>query len=215
MNRKLRNYLHIFGVLIVFWVVGVSLLTQISKGEAIIYFTQHRCAFYNVLFGSITQLAEFPVYAVVVTLVWMSGRKEKAKSIMYAGLITIVISFCLKTIFAQPRPLRYFEQKHIVVKELVINGLDVHSGFTSYPSGHSMGAFTLFVTIAFLWSNKKIFGVACILLAIAVGVSRIYLAQHFLNDVVAGSMVGSYIACVAYFLIYKNILKKKTKAKIA
>lgn len=215
MRIKLKNYIHILGILLVFWVLGVLLLSQIYKGEAIIYFTQHRSSFYNVFFGSITQLAEFPVYAIVFALVWVSGRKEKAKAIMYAGLITIVVSFCLKTIFAQPRPLRYFEQKHIVVKELVINGLDVHSGFTSYPSGHSMGAFSLFVIIALLWADKKIFGISCILLAIAVGISRIYLAQHFLNDVMAGSMVGSYIACVAYFLIYKKKLKKKTKTNIA
>jgi len=47
--------------------------------------------------------------------------------------------------------------------------------------------------------------------AATVAFSRIYLGQHFLTDIVAGSLVGTYIASFSYFVIFKKILKIKTK----
>jgi membrane-associated phospholipid phosphatase len=70
----------------------------------------------------------------------------------------------------------------------------------SFPSGHTSTAFTLALLSAFI--AKKNFWVYFFpLIAFFVGYSRVYLAQHFVTDVLAGMFVGvisSYLALLIY-----------------
>ena len=53
-----------------------------------------------------------------------------------------------------------------------------------------------------LWAERqRLWVIALPFVALMVGYSRIYLAQHFLNDVTAGILVGiasSWLALIAY-----------------
>ena len=53
--------------------------------------------------------------------------------------------------------------------------------------------------------------------AILVGYSRVFLGQHFLQDVVAGAILGMISALVVYFVIdsRKNWLKKMKARELA
>jgi len=44
-----------------------------------------------------------------------------------------------------------------------------------------------------------------LLLAILAGYSRIYLAQHFLEDIMAGALIGTIFGLVSYHLIWQYI----------
>lgn len=211
MRFKLLKYRYIYAALLLLWIVGIVLIVNVVKGDEVLYVEQHRNDFWNRIFGSVTQLAEFPVYALIVVILWLSNRREKALTVMTAGLITIVVSGSLKEVFSEPRPAKYFEITNPEVELPAVPGIKLHTGRNSYPSGHSMGAFTLFVTLAYLWPRKKLFGVLCVFTASLVAFSRIYLGQHFLTDVVAGSMVGTYIASFTCFVIFKKMPKNKTK----
>lgn len=208
---RLFRYRHIYIPLLLLWVVGVILISNTFKGQEVLYVETHRNHFWNAIFGSVTQLAEFPVYAIIVVLLWLSNRREKALTVMIAGLITIFVSGGFKEIFQEPRPAKYFETTNPAIELPAVPGIALHRGRNSYPSGHSMGAFTLFVTLGYLWPRQRIFGVLCVMTAATVAFSRIYLGQHFLTDIVAGSLVGTYIASFSYFVIFKKILKIKTK----
>jgi membrane-associated phospholipid phosphatase len=69
----------------------------------------------------------------------------------------------------------------------------------SFPSGHTATAFSMFFLLALIY-NKKGVGLVCCLLAIIAGFSRMYLLQHFLLDVLAGSILG---VAITYFLVLK------------
>ena len=69
----------------------------------------------------------------------------------------------------------------------------------SFPSGHSMGATLVYLTLGGILSrqtrsllSKAYFLAVAILLSVLVGLSRIYLGVHFPSDVLAGWAVGSF-----------------------
>ncbi|RZK40560.1 MAG: phosphatase PAP2 family protein, partial [Hymenobacter sp.] len=62
----------------------------------------------------------------------------------------------------------------------------------SFPSGHSTSAFSVFLLLTLLVKNKR-WGYVFLLLAAAAAYSRVYLAQHFVEDVYAGSLLGTVL----------------------
>lgn len=104
--------------------------------------------------------------------------------------ITSLTAQVVKYIFDLPRPtLLYKDQlSHIhVVKGVYL------LQFNSFPSGHTVTAFSAAIVILYLIKNKN-WWVALFIYAVAVGYSRMYLSEHFFEDVVAGSAIGVFEA---------------------
>ena len=103
--------------------------------------------------------------------------------------ITSLLAQLVKIIFNTPRPVLYFKTQlnHIhIIKGVYM--LSTHS----FPSGHTQTAFSAGVVIAYLFKNKN-WGVILCILAALVGFSRMYLSEHFFEDVIAGSALGVFI----------------------
>ena len=73
----------------------------------------------------------------------------------------------------------------------------------SFPSGHTSAAFAAALT--FMHFNKKI-GIYFVILAVLIGISRLYLFVHYPTDVIAGGIIGILISDFVYYLFLK--LKK-------
>lgn len=96
----------------------------------------------------------------------------------------ILVSTVLKAAFERPRP------------DLVPHGSYVSTA--SFPSGHSMMAAVVYLTLGALLARvepdrrvKAFVLTAAVLLALLVGVSRVYLGVHWPTDVLAGWTVGA------------------------
>ena len=76
----------------------------------------------------------------------------------------------------------YFLNFHIYQNLKPIEGLERHK-HNSFPSGHTTAAFTLFTSFALAYKNRWLHLLAPICAGL-VGVSRVYLGQHYLNDIV-------------------------------
>jgi len=63
--------------------------------------------------------------------------------------------------------------------------------YNSFPSGHTVTAFSAAVVLSYVSVNKR-YGFIFLLLAIGVAYSRMYLSQHFFEDVTAGSILGTF-----------------------
>ena len=127
--------------------------------------------------------------------------------IRYSYAIMMVVSYAFSSALVQftkhvlcpdfDRPYRYFGIHHLPQLHLV-GGVDVNS-FNSMPSGHTATAFGACCLLALLAKNKRL-GLIFFLAAFLVGFSRVYLSQHFLEDVVVGSAFGIICSLFAYYL---------------
>ncbi|MBW7476902.1 phosphatase PAP2 family protein [Paenibacillus oenotherae] len=91
-----------------------------------------------------------------------------------------------------------------------INRIVEEQGY-SFPSGHSMAAFTLYFLLTYLlWRHLPTRGARTALIAfsagmiLCIGLSRIYLGVHYPSDIVAGFWIsGCWVAiCIRLFRQY-------------
>ncbi len=115
-------------------------------------------------------------------------------SALFAGIIKHYLWFI-------ERP--YGEKMNFPKTYQWVPGLDLHT-VRSFPSGHTTTAFCLLFGLAIIIKNKKI-GVALMILACFIGLSRTYLSLHFLMDLIAGSFLGVATALGMYYVLYKKL----------
>jgi undecaprenyl-diphosphatase len=66
----------------------------------------------------------------------------------------------------------------------------------SFPSGHTMTAFAVAITLSLFYPTVTIGLLFC---ALSIAMSRILLGMHFLSDVVAGALIGTGLGYIGYF----------------
>src|SRR5262249_52953419 len=110
--------------------------------------------------------------------------KYHALALLLAAVLGgLLLSLLLKELFKRPRP--------SVVPHLS------HVDTSSFPSGHSMLSFVVYLTLGSLLARLvqplrlelSVVGVA-VLLSFLVGLSRVYLGVHYPSDALAGWAAG-------------------------
>jgi len=124
--------------------------------------------------------------------------------------VLLLITYAISGILAQliknfgfskePRPAEYFTG--MMDSLHTVSGVEL-SHWNSFPSGHTTSAFALFALLA-IWNPSSILKFLCLVVAVLVGFSRLYLLQHFLVDVYVGSLLGTLTA-------YSVVLFQKEK----
>jgi membrane-associated phospholipid phosphatase len=67
------------------------------------------------------------------------------------------------------------------------------SGAASFPSGHTTQAFTVASVLAFSFDEQPVVGGVAFVVASGVGLSRINDNAHYVSDVVAGAILGTWV----------------------
>jgi membrane-associated phospholipid phosphatase len=137
------------------------------------------------------------LYSIGLFLLLLWFRKPlPGWEIVFVFLLSGLMVQVLKNIFPMPRPQTLLENTSY---PYFIHGF-THVGNASFPSGHTATAFGTVTILSIFAKNKKI-SLLYLLAAILVGYSRVYLAQHFLQDVLAGAVIGVPVALAVYFII--------------
>lgn len=187
---------------LLFLLIGGGLLAQMETGDMVLWFSARRSEPANLLFTFATQLGE-PIAFIGVLFLLSGIALRPALYLPVLGFCVTVVAFLAKKAFRHSRPLAYFEDAGLAAQLVLVPGVEVHSGATSFPSGHTMAGFALFAFLAFALPYKKWAGLACLALAAAVGLSRVYLAQHFFKDVYFGSFLGVALSASCYLLMQR------------
>lgn len=132
--------------------------------------------------------AEIFFLLVIVVLYWCVN-KRLAYKFFNVYLLSTVVNTGLKAIIKRPRPFDGYPD--------TINSIgDKTSGY-SFPSGHSQSISNIAAQGVILSKTyRKAFLIMGIVLTIIVMVTRLYLGQHYLTDVIAGAALGILLAVV-------------------
>jgi membrane-associated phospholipid phosphatase len=117
---------------------------------------------------------------------------------------SIVVQTLKHTVFAdQDRPSMFLNAMPDIH---LIAGVEVLH-HNSFPSGHSTFAFSFCVALAIL-VGRSIWSIALALIAVFLACSRVYLSQHFTEDVLAGALIGTSIGALAYLWLYRSTFSR-------
>ncbi|MEP6613062.1 MAG: phosphatase PAP2 family protein [Mucilaginibacter sp.] len=100
--------------------------------------------------------------------------------------ITSIAVQIVKYIADANRPTLLYQDKLSLIH--LVKGVEMLR-FYSFPSGHTVTAFSTALLVTYLVKNKN-WGWLLFIVAVAVGYSRMYLSEHFFEDVTVGSALG-------------------------
>ncbi len=188
-----------FSGLLIFLIIGAVILFNIDQGDAILFFAERRTDFGNFFFKYFTKLGEEHIYIIFVSI-FCFIRFRYAILAVTSGILALLTAWLLKIYFAHPRPFVFFSQLDQLSETNPIDGVHLYSGMTSFPSGHTMSAFAVFTLVALLFAHKKLLTSILFLCALLVGISRVYLVQHFFEDIYLGSILGTLVGIFLFWI---------------
>lgn len=186
-------------------IIAVFILVCYSKADGFILMNPLHSDFLNQIFIPLTYLGDGIFVIVLGVVLFFLKKRFLGLMILSSYLLSGIIAQVLKYFITEPRPSLYLEGTNYpyFIDEVTLRN------FHSFPSGHTASAFALAAILSFPVKNKS-YSIFFLMMATSVGYSRMYLGQHFMDDVFAGSLIGilSSVFCQVYFETYfKKILK--------
>ncbi len=202
MLHLLREYRIYYTSAFLLVTVGLISLLLLPKGEVILSLDANSTKGLDIFFLIITKAGEITGASVLFVILVFFAEKKYRIIFPLSVILMLLISQGLKHfVYAdEHRPSYTYKSLHY------IDGLERHSNH-SFPSGHTTAAFTYFTLLALAF-NKRYIQVLAPLVAAFVGLSRVYLGQHYLHDIVVGAVLGIVIATIVTHL-YSSYLKRK------
>ena len=143
--------------------------------------------------------------AVVMSAILALFSYRKAFILVTSWAVTSLSAQLIKHIVKAPRPKLYFHDQLSRIHFVKGMYIDMHD---SFPSGHTVTAFTMAVIFTY-WGKNKAWGPVFLLIAVIVGYSRMYLSEHFFEDVTSGSVIGVILTVIwLYWLDNKAFLQR-------
>jgi len=172
-----------------------ALLLLTPPQTAFFWVNAHHSPLGDWFFGLFTFVGDGAFYVLVsLGLLWVRFRWALLSWASF--LLTSAAAQALKRLvfMGHPRPVSYFSE-HPGFPALRLVAGETMNGLHSFPSGHTTTAFSVFVLLSVL-ARRRRWGLLFLLLAVGVAFSRVYLAQHFVEDVLAGSALGTGLTLV-------------------
>jgi membrane-associated phospholipid phosphatase len=186
-------------------IITVFLLIY-GKENSFLVINEHNNPEFDYVFEFWTYLGDGIIWVPLFVYVLFFKRDYLIAVIAALIICTLLTQFLKQVVFWNDfRPIVILANKVRTIPGYYINRQH------SFPSGHTSTAFTLALLLASI-VKRNVWVYVFPLIAFFVGYSRVYLAQHFVTDVLAGIFVGIVSAYLA-LLIHENFRKRKQKLK--
>lgn len=199
-----------FGIALIFTIaiafITGSLILLAGKEGSFQFINGNQAPLFDFLFKYYTHTGDGIMW-VPLGLFCLFFRRKYLIAVIAAVLISTLLAQFLKRVVYpdELRPIAFLSENFPVH---IIDGINMNRTH-SFPSGHTTTAFTMALILAYM-INKKIWSFFLPILALLAGYSRVYLAQHFLTDVLAGMCAG-IVSAIVSLLIYRAIMKSLHK----
>ena len=171
------------------------MLFFVQSGKAAAFDDAVRFFFYDMRSGALTSAAKVMTYlgnwqsvtVLCIILLIIKPTRIRYGIPVSAGAISVtVINKIIKNLVRRERP----DQIYHLIKQ----------GGYSFPSGHSITSMFEFGILIYLVranvQNRKAANVLTVIIAVCIGLSRIYLGVHYPSDVLAGWALGIAVMMV-------------------
>jgi membrane-associated phospholipid phosphatase len=199
-----------------YWLLGIMIATvAVATGfhfdAAVSGFVAHHRVrvVYNFMYN-VSRFGDWPeLFALGLVLAGVAWRRgnQKWKRIFLSMLIALAIAgvsgHVTKIAVSRARP--------SVKLERVEPWPRFNSNYHAFPSGH-VAASTAFFGVLFFASWR--IGLACLPIVILIAFSRLYLAAHYLSDVVCAAILGILSALLVVHFFLRSIRDPQSKIDI-
>lgn len=202
MIRIIRDNFLGFALYAILLLSGLLLVAVVPRLELHILLNSYHINLLDSFFHLLTFLGD-GWFAVIFSMLFLFIR--------FRYFFMLILSFTVSGLMAQflkrvvfpdiLRPAAYLDQ---IPGLALVPGINLHHTL-AFPSGHTTTAFAVLLLTGLI-INKKYALSGFVMLAWLAGLSRVYLSQHFLIDVLGGSLLGvlSALFFYWYFRRYKS-----------
>lgn len=177
----------VVALLVVIVCTDQAALHRLLTLDYLAHFSPAIVAAQDLFFKYATELgASVPFVVAAVLLFYKVGD---ALLVLVAQGVTALFVYPIKMLVGAPRPSLLFATNFPDVVLHQVDGVVLHA-VNSFPSGHTAAAFSCMLCLTLICSRRSWTAPLFLLLAVVAGWSRIYLSQHFAEDVCAGAVVG-------------------------
>ena len=199
MKKIIQNNISFLSVYLLFFLLISSLLFTTGKIDSQIFANSFHHTFFDYFFYYFTKIIEIPVVIIFLFIFLFKNAKYGIIGIIIYLLNGVVSSLFKLFVFSNAkRPTVLIENLRLIPDSFGFEQLSNNS----FPSGHTTAGFSVFLFLAIITTHKRwkiIFGVCAVL----VGYSRVYLSQHFFEDLLFGSSIGVFGTIIFFYLFDK------------
>ena len=195
-----------FWALALLFLTGSLLLAIDGKGGSFILLNSYHTDWLNTFFINYTNVGDGLFALFISVILFFYKRKKQALALLLSFLISGLLVQIIKNLVTSPRPRLFFTSGQYTQ---FIDGVTL-SNNSSFPSGHTASAFAV-ATVLVLTMQNKTWQLPILFAATLAGYSRMYLAQHFLTDVMMGVFLGLIAGIYSVYLVYHTNITKRSK----
>lgn len=156
-----------------------------------------KCDFLDKFMPLITHFGSVLIASILALLMIVLDHMKLIEGGIFVPISLMVsqtIIHIIKIIINRPRPTLVLQDIHV---------FDNLLEYYSFPSGHTAAAFAIAISISFIIQSTMI-AQAILVIAILVGISRMYIGVHYPTDVIIGAALS--FATVIYLSKYLDLI---------
>lgn len=209
MKQLLINNIVFIACFILCWATLLGLIVTYDKIDLHLMLNSCHSSSLDIFFKYLTKFANFGAYLIIPCLLFK--RLADSLFLLSAELLSGLVVQIIKHIVRAPRPSIVFDIYSNPDILPIVDGVNLHTA-NSFPSGHTSSFVIIFFALSIIISayktdKNKYFVYICqfvfMLIAVAGAYSRIYLSQHFAQDVFAGGLIAFFVTPICYLFIQK------------